>query len=52
LQSGANSANEMGGRLMARSDGINCGATLVLELPVAPPAPATTIVATTMTIEA
>jgi signal transduction histidine kinase len=52
LHSGANSANEMGGRLMARSDGINCGATLVLELPVAPPAPATTIVATTMTIEA
>jgi len=52
LHSGANSATEMGGCLMALSDGINCGATLVLELPVAAPAPATTTLATTMTIEA
>ncbi len=36
LHSGANSAMEMGGRLFALSEGAGCGATFILELPVAP----------------
>ena len=35
LHSGANAAKEMGGSLTAHSDGIGCGATFSLELPVA-----------------
>jgi signal transduction histidine kinase len=37
LHSGANSAHEMGGRLLAASEGPGRGATFVLELPIAPP---------------
>ncbi len=37
LHSGALAARELGGSLVAASDGPNCGATFTLELPVAPP---------------
>ncbi|MFO1478100.1 MAG: two-component regulator propeller domain-containing protein [Verrucomicrobiota bacterium] len=36
LHSGALAAREMGGSLSVASDGVNCGATFTLELPVAP----------------
>ena len=36
LHSGALAARELGGRLLAHSDGIGCGATFTLELPVVP----------------
>jgi signal transduction histidine kinase len=39
LHSGANAAREMGGRLIAHSDGPNTGATFTVELPAAPPRP-------------
>jgi signal transduction histidine kinase len=39
LHSGANAAKEMGGTLMAHSDGPGQGAEFTLELPVAAPAP-------------
>jgi C4-dicarboxylate-specific signal transduction histidine kinase len=35
LHSGANAAKEMGGSLMAQSDGLGRGASFILELPVA-----------------
>jgi PAS domain S-box-containing protein len=35
LHSGANAAREIGGSLAAQSEGIGCGATFILELPVA-----------------
>lgn len=37
LHSGALAAREMGGSLLAHSDGPGCGAVFTLELPVAPP---------------
>ena len=37
LHSGAIAAREMGGRLYARSDGANQGATFILELPLSAP---------------
>jgi PAS domain S-box-containing protein len=37
LHSGALAARELGGSLIADSDGPNCGATFTLKLPVAPP---------------
>jgi signal transduction histidine kinase len=40
LHSSALAANEMGGRLSVRSDGLGKGATFTLELPVTQPAPA------------
>jgi signal transduction histidine kinase len=36
LHSCANAAKEMGGRLTARSDGVGCGASFTLELPLKP----------------
>lgn len=38
LHSGALAAKQLGGVLSVRSDGIGCGATFILELPVQPPA--------------
>ena len=35
LHSAANAAREMGGNLTAHSDGVGCGATFILELPMA-----------------
>jgi ligand-binding sensor domain-containing protein/signal transduction histidine kinase len=37
LHSSANAAKEMGGSLVARSDGLGQGATFILELPLPPP---------------
>ncbi len=34
LHSGANAAREMNGALSAYSDGVGCGATFTLELPI------------------
>ena len=37
LHSGAIGAAELGGSLAVQSDGLGCGTTFTLELPVAPP---------------
>jgi signal transduction histidine kinase len=37
LHSGALAAKELGGSLIAQSDGVGCGATFALELPLQPP---------------
>jgi signal transduction histidine kinase len=39
LHSAALAASEMGGQLVAQSDGPGHGATFILELPVSPPLP-------------
>ena len=36
LHSGVLAAQEMGGTLRVQSDGLGCGATFILELPLAP----------------
>jgi sensor histidine kinase regulating citrate/malate metabolism len=37
LHSGALAAKELGGSLTAHSDGLGCGASFTLELPIEPP---------------